>query len=51
MFVVISADRLCCAWFICLVLCWFCCQEVGTSSVDWVQLSRPVPENETESSL
>jgi hypothetical protein len=31
--------------------CWYRCPEIGTSSVDWVQLSRFYLKTETESSL
>jgi hypothetical protein len=39
------ADDLCCVWFIYPVFCWFWCPEIGTSSIDWAQLSRPLPED------
>jgi hypothetical protein len=43
MFVLTPADGLCCVWFIYAVLCWFWCLEIGTSSINWAQLSRLLP--------
>jgi hypothetical protein len=43
MFVLTPADGLRCVWFIYPVLCW--CPEIGTSSIDWAQLSRLLPED------
>jgi hypothetical protein len=45
------ADGLCCAWFVYPTMC--CCwwPEIGTSSVDWAQLSRFHLKTETESSF
>jgi hypothetical protein len=40
MFVLTLADGLCCVWFIYPILCWCWCLELGTNSVDWVQLSK-----------
>jgi hypothetical protein len=51
MFVLTPVDDLCYVWFICPVLYWFWYPEIGTSSVDWTQLSRILPEDEDESSL
>jgi hypothetical protein len=31
--------------------CWYRCLEIGTSSIDWAQLSRFYLKTETESSL
>jgi hypothetical protein len=31
--------------------CWYRCQEIGTSSVDWAQLTRFHLKTDTESSL
>jgi hypothetical protein len=45
MFVLTPADDLCCVWFICPVLCWFLCPEIGTRSIDWAQLSGILPED------
>jgi hypothetical protein len=45
MFVLILPDGLCCAWFIYPILCWCWCWEKGTSSIDWVHLSRLLPED------
>jgi hypothetical protein len=44
-FVSTPAYGLCCVWFICPVLGWFCCQKTGTSSVDWAQPSRLLSED------
>jgi hypothetical protein len=49
MFVLTVADGLCCAWFMYHMLCW--CPEIGTSSIEWAQLSRFNLKAETESSL
>jgi hypothetical protein len=35
MFALIPTDDICCVWFMYAVLCWFCCLEVGSSSVHW----------------
>jgi hypothetical protein len=46
------ADVLCCAWFLCPILCWFRCPEIettGTNSIDWAKLSRFHLKTETES--
>jgi hypothetical protein len=51
MFVLALADGLFCAWFICPLLCWYKCPEIGTSSTDWAQLSRVYLKTEIESSL
>jgi hypothetical protein len=40
MFVLTDSYGLCCAWFMYPVLCWYLCLEIGTSSIDWAQLSR-----------
>jgi hypothetical protein len=45
------ADGLCCAWFIYPTLCWSWCPEIGTSSIDWTQLSSFHPRMERKSSL
>jgi hypothetical protein len=45
------ADGVCCAWFIFLFLSCCCWPEIGTSSIDWAQLSRCHLKTETESSL
>jgi hypothetical protein len=50
-FVLALADGLCCAWLVYPVLRWYRCPEIGTSSIDWVQLSRFHLKTETESSL
>jgi hypothetical protein len=39
-----SIDRKNTAWFIYPILCWYKWSEIGTSSIDWVQLSRFLPE-------
>jgi hypothetical protein len=39
-FVLTLADGLCCAWFPYPVLCWCRCPKIGTSSINWAQLSR-----------
>jgi hypothetical protein len=39
-FVLTPADGLCCVWFIYPVLLWCWCPEIGTSSIDWAQISR-----------
>jgi hypothetical protein len=51
MFVLTLADGLCCAWCIYPVLCWCWCPELGTSSIDWAQLSRFHLKTEIESCL
>jgi hypothetical protein len=51
MFVFTPADSLCCVWFICPALCWFQCSEIGTSSIDWAQLSKFYLKTETEPSV
>jgi hypothetical protein len=50
-FLLALADSLCCAWFIYPILYWCWCPEIGTSSIDWAQLSRFHLKTETESSL
>jgi hypothetical protein len=40
MFVLTPAEGLCCVWFIFPVLYSFWYPEIGTSSIDWAQLSR-----------
>jgi hypothetical protein len=44
-FVLTLADGLCYVWFMYLVLCWCWCLDIGTSSFDWAQLSRLLPED------
>jgi hypothetical protein len=51
MFVLTLADGLCCDWFVYRILCWCRCPEIGTSSIDWAQLSRFHLKTETESSF
>jgi hypothetical protein len=48
MFVLTLADGLCCAWIIYPALCWYRCPEMGTSSIDWAQLSRFRLETDAE---
>jgi hypothetical protein len=38
-------DGLCCVQFIYPALCWCMCLEIGTSSTEWAQLSRLLPED------
>jgi hypothetical protein len=45
MFVLTITDGLCCSWFIYPTLCWCCCLEIGTSSIDWAQMRRFSPED------
>jgi hypothetical protein len=45
MFVLTPTDGLCCVWFMYPVSCWFWCPEVGTSSIDWTQLNRLLPDD------
>jgi hypothetical protein len=45
------ADYLCCAWFICPILCWCWCPGIGTNSVIWAQLNRFHLKMATESIL
>jgi hypothetical protein len=51
MFVLILADGLCLAWSAYPILCYCRCLEIGTSSINWAQLSRFHLKMETESSL
>jgi hypothetical protein len=51
MFGLTLADGLCFAWFTYPILCWRWCPEIGTSAIDWVQLSRFHLKTETESKL
>jgi hypothetical protein len=37
--------RMYCISFSCPILCWCCYPEMGTSSIDWVRLSRLLPED------
>jgi hypothetical protein len=39
------------AWLLYPICCWYRCPEIGTSSIDWVQLSRFYLKTEIESSL
>jgi hypothetical protein len=50
-FVLALADGLSCTWLVCPIWCWYRCPEIGTSSIDWAQLSRFYLKTETESSL
>jgi hypothetical protein len=50
-FVLTLADGLRYAWFIYPILCWLWCLEIGTSSINWAQLSRFHLKTETEPSL
>jgi hypothetical protein len=45
MFVFTPSDGLCCVRFIYPVLCWCWCPEIWTSSIDWAQLSKLLPED------
>jgi hypothetical protein len=45
-------DRVCsCAWLVYPIWCWYSRPEIGTSCIDWVQLSRFYLKTETDSSL
>lgn len=44
-FVATPADGLCCVWCVYPALCWYWCREVEASSIDWIQLSKLLPED------
>jgi hypothetical protein len=46
MFVLSLTDGLCCVWFLCPILCWCWCPELGTLFVNWAQLCRLLPEED-----
>jgi hypothetical protein len=50
-FVLVLADDFCCAWLVYPLWWWYWCPEIGTSSIDWAQLSRLYLKTETESNL
>jgi hypothetical protein len=45
------ANGLCCVWLVYPTWGWHRCPEIGTSSIDWAQLSRFYLKTETEYSL
>jgi hypothetical protein len=48
-FVLTLADGLCCAWFVYPILPSCRCPEIGTSSIDWVHMSRFYLKTKTKS--
>jgi hypothetical protein len=50
-FVLALADGLCYSWLAYPICCLYRCPEIGSTSLDWAQLSRFYMKTETESSL
>jgi hypothetical protein len=46
----VLADDLCCAWLVYPIWYWCRCPEIGTTSIEWTQLTRFYLNTETESS-